>query len=102
MNLASREYSRAASPFLPSSTRFLTCVFGEKREGRIVEKGTLCKMARGRMVRWMAERGVRRSEELKDFQDLGYRYDAAHSGHDHGCSFRRKKRNFEHTGSWDG
>lgn len=73
LNLASREYSRAVSPFLPSSTRFLTCVFGEKREGRIVEKGTLCKMARGRMVRWLAAEGIRRPEAVRDFQELGYR-----------------------------
>lgn len=89
-------------PHLPPSVEVLTCTFGElRKDGRVVEKGTLCKMARGQMVRWMAERGVRRSEELKDFQDLGYRYDAAHSG-TITMSFSRKKRNFEHTGSWDG
>lgn len=42
------------------------------------------------MVRWMAERGVRRSEELKDFQDLGYRYDAA-LRHDHYVFLKEKE-----------
>ena len=70
----------------------LTCTFGElRKDGRVVEKGTLCKMARGQMVRWMAERGVHRSEELKDFQDLGYRYDAAHSGHDYYVFLKEKE-----------
>ena len=92
VNLASREYSRAVEPHLSPAVRFLTCTFGElRKDGRVVEKGTLCKMARGQMVRWMAERGVRRSEELKDFQDLGYRYDAAHSGHDHYVFLKEKE-----------
>ena len=92
INLASREYSRAVTDHLPDGVRLLTCTFGElRKDGRVVEKGTLCKMARGQMVRWMAERGVRRSEELKDFQDLGYRYDAAHSGHDHYVFLKEKE-----------
>ena len=92
VNLASQEYSRAVLPHLPPSVEVLTCTFGElRKDGRVVEKGTLCKMARGQMVRWMAERGVRRSEELKDFQDLGYRYDAAHSGHDHYVFLKEKE-----------
>ena len=92
VDLASREYSRAVLPHLPPSVEVLTCTFGElRKDGRVVEKGTLCKMARGQMVRWMAERGVRRSEELKDFQDLGYRYDAAHSGHDHYVFLKEKE-----------
>ena len=92
VDLASKEYSRAVLPHLPPSVEVLTCTFGElRKDGRVVEKGTLCKMARGQMVRWMAERGVRRSEELKDFQDLGYRYDAAHSGHDHYVFLKEKE-----------
>ena len=92
VDLASQEYSRAVLPHLPPSVEVLTCTFGElRKDGRVVEKGTLCKMARGQMVRWMAERGVRRSEELKDFQDLGYRYDAAHSGHDHYVFLKEKE-----------
>ena len=92
VDLASQEYSRAVLPHLPPSVEVLTCTFGElRKDGRVVEKGTLCKMARGQMVRWMAERGVHRSEELKDFQDLGYRYDAAHSGHDHYVFLKEKE-----------
>lgn len=92
VDLASQEYSRAVLPHLPPSVEVLTCTFGElRKDGRVVEKGTLCKMARGQMVRWMAERGVHRSEELKDFQDLGYRYDAAHSGHDYYVFLKEKE-----------
>ena len=35
-------------------------------------KGTYAKMARGEMVRFMAEKSVRNAEELKNFDRLGY------------------------------
>ena len=56
VNLASKEYSVCVSRHLPPVARLVTCVFGEEKNGRIVEKGTLCKMARGELVRFMAER----------------------------------------------
>ena len=83
LNLASKEYSRAVEPQLPSAVRFLTCVFGELKGGKVVEKGTMCKMARGQMVRWLAEHNVTDPEDIKGFGDLGYRYSPAHSGKDH-------------------
>ena len=42
--------------------------------GKIVEKGTLCKMARGEMVRRMAENNVTNPEELKHLQLSNYAY----------------------------
>lgn len=83
LNLASKEYSRAVVPYLPPSVRLLTCTFGEEKEGRVVEKGTMCKMARGQMVRWLAERQVTRAGEIRAFSDLGYRYDQGRSDADH-------------------
>lgn len=74
VDLASREYSRSVIPHLPAGVRVLTCVFGECRDGRIVEKGTQCKMARGEMVRYMAEHQIRETEKLKGFDRLGYRF----------------------------
>lgn len=79
VDLASREYSRAVLPHLPPRTRVVSCVFGESKEGRVVEKGTLCKMARGEMVRWMAQRQAATPEDLTAFSALGYRYDPARS-----------------------
>ena len=74
LNLASKEYSRAVEPHLPKSVRFLTCAFGEWKDGKIVEKGTMCKMARGQMVRWMAENRVTDLDGLRAFDQLGYRF----------------------------
>lgn len=74
VNLASKEYSVSISKFLPPQARFVTCVFGEEREGKIIEKGTMCKMARGEMVRFMAENQVEEPEEIKRFTGLHYQF----------------------------
>ena len=67
VNLASQEYSRCVSRFPVAGKRFITCVFGEEKDGKVVEKGTLCKMARGEMVRFAAEKAVTRPEQLQEF-----------------------------------
>ena len=74
LNLASKEYSRAVEPHLPESVHFLTCTFGEWKDGKVIEKGTQCKMARGQMVRWMAEHKIEDPENLRAFDQLGYRF----------------------------
>lgn len=74
VNLASREYSLAISRHLPAAVRLVNCVFGEEKGEKIVEKATLCKMARGEMVRFLAERGAERPEEMQAFDRLGFRY----------------------------
>ena len=74
LNLASKEYSRAVEPHLPESVRFVTCTFGERKGGKVIEKGTQCKMARGQMVRWMAEHKIEDPENLRAFDQLGYRF----------------------------
>lgn len=83
LNLASREYSRSVSPHLPSSVRFLTCTFGEWKNGKVVEKGTICKMARGQMVRWLAENHITNRADIRAFSELGYRFVPELSGEDH-------------------
>ena len=83
LDLASKEYSRSVVPHLPPSVHVVTCVFGELRpDGKVVEKGTLCKMARGEMVRWLAVEGVTRPSDLPAFSGLGYRYDQSRSTRD--------------------
>ena len=74
LNLASREYSRAVEPHLPPGVGYLTCTFGQWKDGRVVEKGTACKMARGQMVRWLAENQIKKPDELRAFDQLGYQF----------------------------
>lgn len=74
VNLASKEYSICVSKHLPNHVRMITCVFGEEKDGKIIEKGTMCKMARGEMVRFMAEHQIEDVESIKAFDRLEYRY----------------------------
>lgn len=77
--LASREYAKAVAPYLPLiQVRF----FEEDESGKRSEKGVYAKMARGAMIRWMAENAVENPADLAGFDQLGYVYDAAASAAD--------------------
>ena len=89
LDLASKEYSMCISRHLRPGIRLLTCVFGEEQGNRVVEKGTLCKMARGEMVRFLAENGIRDPKEIRDFDRLGYRFSPERSD-DGTCVFLRR------------
>lgn len=79
INLASKEYSMCISKYLDPTVKFITCIFGEEINGKIIEKGTLCKMARGEMVRFLAENQIHNIEQIKTFDRLNYRFSPAHS-----------------------
>jgi cytoplasmic iron level regulating protein YaaA (DUF328/UPF0246 family) len=66
---------------LTPETKFITCVFGEEKDGRVIEKGTLCKMARGEMVRYMAERQITDIEQIREFDRLNYKFSTEYSDH---------------------
>lgn len=74
INLASKEYSKCISKFLTKGDRFVTVSFVEEVKGKLVTKGTYAKMARGEMVRFMAEHRVEDPSELTGFDHLGYHY----------------------------
>lgn len=80
INLASKEYSKCVEHYLKPEDIFITCVFGELKEGKVIQKGTLAKMARGEMVRYMAENNVTDLDRLKSFEGLGYQYEKEISG----------------------
>lgn len=74
VNLASDEYSKSVLPFIAPSVTWVSCIFGELADGRVKVKGTLAKMARGEMVRWMAENQIQDVRVLRDFRQLNYRF----------------------------
>lgn len=82
LNLASKEYSKAIEPYLTENDRYVTCVFGTRQDGRIKVKATEAKMARGEMVRFMAEKNIMDIEQIKTFDRLGYRYSETDSDED--------------------
>ena len=74
VNLASVEYAKAVLPHMSADSTVVTCIFGEElRAGKPVQRATASKIARGSMVRWMAERGIEDAADLVRF-DVGYRY----------------------------
>ena len=92
VNLASKEYSKAVEPHLPKSVRFVTCIFGEWKGGKVIEKGTQCKMARGQLVRWMAEHKIEDPENLRAFDQLGYCFHAELSAENHFVFLKQPER----------
>ena len=80
VNLASKEYSKCVEKYLAPEDTYLTIVFGELEDGKVKQKGTFAKMARGEMVRYLAENNVQEPEGIKGFDRLGYCFDEALSG----------------------
>ncbi len=78
LNLASAEYSKAVLPWIPKE-QVVTVVFGTLSDGKIRTKGTLAKMARGELVRQMADRHIIDLKEIKKFHILNYRFSEEHS-----------------------
>lgn len=80
VNLASAEYSKAILPY--KNIRYITCIFGEEVNGKIKVKGTQAKIARGEMVRWMADQKIESVSDIREFKELGYRFSPSHSTED--------------------
>ena len=74
INLASREYSQCIEKYITPEDEFITVEFGELADGKVRQKGTLAKMARGEMVRFLAENNICRPEGMKEFHGLGFSY----------------------------
>lgn len=88
LNLASKEYSHLLTPFLKEGDRLLEVVFQEEKNGKWRTQATHAKMARGRLVRWLAE-GGRDLSDLPGFTDFGYAFAPDQSGEDR-VVFRKK------------
>lgn len=90
VNLASKEYSKCVERYLAKQRqkgvmvfpdfKYVTCNFCEyNKAGKLVQKATQAKLARGEMVRFMAENHITDISMLKRFDRLGYTFDAAAS-----------------------
>ncbi len=79
VNLASKEYSKAVERHLQPNDTFITCVFGELENDKVVQKGVYAKMARGEMVRYLASVQASTPDQLKNFAWSNYAYDEARS-----------------------
>ncbi|AQW20690.1 peroxide stress protein YaaA [Lentilactobacillus curieae] len=79
INLASKEYAKAITPYLKSDQQFIDIVFGHLVDGKLKTRATFAKMARGEMVRFAAERNVTDPIQLKEFDHLDYKFDERRS-----------------------
>lgn len=78
INVSSVEYSKALLPYLPNATvitpRFLT-VGPKTKEPKFVV--VHAKIARGAYARWLIKDRVITADDLRNFSDLNYKYDAS-------------------------
>ncbi len=74
INLASKEYSQCIEKYLTPEDRFITIEFGESADGKVKQKGTLAKMARGEMVRFLAENEIMDVKHIREFKGLEFTY----------------------------
>lgn len=70
INLASKEYSKCIEKYLTPKDTYITVSFCELSGNKLVTKGTYAKMARGEMVRFMAEREIENPEEIRNLTAL--------------------------------
>ena len=74
INLASKEYSKCIEKYLTPQDRYITIVFCALSGDKLVTKGTYAKMARGEMVRYMAEKEIENPADVQTFDRLGYNF----------------------------
>ena len=74
INLASKEYSKCIEKYLSDKDKYITVTFCEQSGDKLVTKGTYAKMARGEMVRFMAENNIENPVDMKKFDRLGYSF----------------------------
>ena len=74
INLASKEYSKCIEKHLTSLDQYITLTFCELSGDKLVTKGTYVKMARGEMVRFIAENNIEDPMDIRKFDRLGYSF----------------------------
>ena len=72
INLASKEYAKCIEKYLTPLDRYITVTFCEASGDKMVTKGTYAKMARGEMVRFMAENNIDNPIKIQKFDRFGY------------------------------
>jgi len=79
INLASQEYTKCITPYLKPGQPFITIVFASLVDGKLKTKATLAKMARGAMVRFLAENQITELSQIEQFDHPHYQFDAERS-----------------------
>lgn len=83
INLASKQYVRLVKPFLNEHRQLITIDFQELKNDKWKTVGVHAKMARGEMVRYIAERQIKNPADLRDFHDFEFQFKPELSTADH-------------------
>ncbi|GKT04180.1 peroxide stress protein YaaA [Furfurilactobacillus entadae] len=79
INLASQEYSKVIRRHLQPTEPIIDIRFGHVVDGKIKTRATFAKMARGEMVRFLAENKITQLDDLKQFSWSNYHFVAQES-----------------------
>ncbi|RRK09681.1 peroxide stress protein YaaA [Lactiplantibacillus garii] len=79
INLASLEYAKIIRPYLAPDQPMVDIVFASLVNGQLKTKATLAKMARGAMVRFLAEHQITNVAGIREFDDPDYQFDSTRS-----------------------
>lgn len=79
LNLASKEYSKVIEKYINNNDRYVSCIFGSLKDGKIKIKATEAKMARGLMVKFLAENNINNYEDIKEYKEIGFSYSNKYS-----------------------
>lgn len=83
INLASKQYARLVQPFLNKRRQLITIDFQELKNDKWKTVGVHAKMARGEMVRYIAEKQIKNPTDLQDFNDFEFQFEPDISTKDH-------------------
>lgn len=73
LNLSVQEYTKAVLPYLSGRT-IVTPVFLTIKDGKPQAVVVHAKIARGAFARWVIANRIEDTAQLRDFQDIGYKY----------------------------
>lgn len=83
IDLASKQYTRLVKPYLSQGRQLITVDFQELKNGKWKTVGVHAKMARGEMVRYIAEKQIKNPTDLQDFNDFEFQFEPDISTKDH-------------------
>ena len=83
IDLASKQYTRLVKPYLSQGRQLITVDFQELKNGKWKTVGVQAKMARGEMVRYIAEKQIKNPTDLQDFNDFEFQFEPDVSTKDH-------------------
>lgn len=83
LDLASVQYGKIIKRYIKSGQHYVKCSFMETCKDGFKEKGVYVKMARGAMLRYLAENNVTTLDQVKQFHELGYQYQNELSDENH-------------------